>query len=152
RAVADVVDDVLAGGPKPLSGFRERIMANRTSNGTRFARFKKDVAASIKRHRWYVATGSVALGIGIGAFAVAALVLFLVARDGWRGAAPRWSDVVLVALGGCAAANAVVLLAALRKVRLWRRRSQAGETEAERWDAFRRYLTDFPRLQDAPPA
>ena len=28
----------------------------------------------------------------------------------------------------------------------------AGQTEAERWDAFRRYLTDFPRLQEAPPA
>ena len=25
-------------------------------------------------------------------------------------------------------------------------------TEAERWEAFRRYLTDFPRLQEAPPA
>ena len=24
--------------------------------------------------------------------------------------------------------------------------------EAERWEAFRRYLTDFPRLQEAPPA
>ena len=27
-----------------------------------------------------------------------------------------------------------------------------GEEEAERWEAFRRYLTDFPRLQEAPPA
>ena len=26
-----------------------------------------------------------------------------------------------------------------------------AEVEAERWDAFRRYLTDFPRLQEAPP-
>ena len=36
--------------------------------------------------------------------------------------------------------------------RLWRRRSRGGRTEAERWEAFRRYLTDFPRLQEAPPA
>ena len=27
-----------------------------------------------------------------------------------------------------------------------------GDLEAERWEAFRRYLTDFPRLQEAPPA
>ena len=27
-----------------------------------------------------------------------------------------------------------------------------GAGEAERWEAFRRYLTDFPRLQEAPPA
>ena len=31
-------------------------------------------------------------------------------------------------------------------------RTKAGRDEAERWDAFRRYLTDFPRLQEAPPA
>jgi len=37
-------------------------------------------------------------------------------------------------------------------VSLWRRRSGEAEQEAERWDAFRRYLTDFPRLQDAPPS
>ena len=36
--------------------------------------------------------------------------------------------------------------------KLWRRRSPEAQAEAERWDAFRRYLTDFPRLQDAPPA
>ena len=48
--------------------------------------------------------------------------------------------------------NAAILVVALTRVRLWRRRTKAGETEAERWDAFRRYLTDFPRLQEAPPA
>ena len=36
--------------------------------------------------------------------------------------------------------------------RLWRRRTPEAETEAERWEAFRRYLTDFPRLDEAPPA
>ena len=35
---------------------------------------------------------------------------------------------------------------------MWRRRSAPGQVEAERWDAFRRYLTDFPRLEEAPPA
>ena len=33
-----------------------------------------------------------------------------------------------------------------------RRRRPKAEEEAERWDAFRRYLTDFPRLKEAPPA
>ena len=45
-----------------------------------------------------------------------------------------------------------MIFGALTQRRLWRRRSRAGEVEAERWEAFRRYLTDFPRLQDAPPA
>ncbi len=36
--------------------------------------------------------------------------------------------------------------------RLWRRRRSETQQEAERWEAFRRYLTDFPRLDIAPPA
>ena len=36
--------------------------------------------------------------------------------------------------------------------RLWRRRTPAAQAEAERWEAFRRYLTDFPRLDIAPAA
>ena len=31
------------------------------------------------------------------------------------------------------------------------RRTAAGALEAARWDAFRRYLKDFSRLQEAPP-
>ena len=32
------------------------------------------------------------------------------------------------------------------------RRSPEGQAEAERWDAFSSYLSDFPRLDEAPPA
>ena len=48
--------------------------------------------------------------------------------------------------------NAVLLLFGAAGVRMWRRRRPKAEEEAERWDAFRRYLTDFPRLKEAPPA
>jgi len=92
------------------------------------------------------------LGLGVVIFIVLAVVLLWIGVDGWRSASPRWSDVVLVALGGCAVANAALLVFALTRVKMWRRRSKAGMTEAERWEAFRRYLTDFPRLQEAPPA
>jgi uncharacterized membrane protein len=33
-----------------------------------------------------------------------------------------------------------------------RRRTLDGQLEAQRWEAFRRYLTDFPRLHDVPAA
>ena len=59
---------------------------------------------------------------------------------------------MLVALGVCAILNAALMVFSFTRVRMWRRRSKNGQTEAERWDAFRRYLTDFPRLQEAPPA
>ena len=48
--------------------------------------------------------------------------------------------------------NALVLLVAVFNVRLWRKRTKPTQLEAERWAAFRRYLTDFPRLEEAPPA
>ena len=75
-----------------------------------------------------------------------------VAADGWRSVYPRWNDVVLIGLAVATLVNAAIIIGALTQRKLWRRRSQAGEVEAERWEAFRRYLTDFPRLQEAPPA
>ena len=83
--------------------------------------------------------------------AIGALLVYL-AADGWRTVYPRWSDVVLVGLAVAALLNAAIVVGALTQRKLWRRRSRAGEVEAERWEAFRRYLTDFPRLQEAPPA
>jgi len=59
---------------------------------------------------------------------------------------------VLVALGVCALVDAAIVLIGILQQRLWRRRTPAAEAEAERWHAFRRYLSDFPRLQEAPPA
>ena len=92
------------------------------------------------------------IGIGIAVFVIASIPLLWVGIDGFRTLAPRWSDIVLIALGACAIVNAVVLIFVAVRVSMWRRRSPKAETEAERWDAFRRYLTDFPRLQEAPPA
>jgi len=35
---------------------------------------------------------------------------------------------------------------------LWVRRTQKGALLHARWQAFRRYLTDFSRMEEAPPA
>ena len=45
-----------------------------------------------------------------------------------------------------------MLIIGVANTKLWRRRSKAGQLEAQRWEAFRRYLADFPRLDIAPPA
>ena len=50
-----------------------------------------------------------------------------------------------IALGACGLVNAVALVIAAFNRHLWRRRTPAAQMEAERWEAFRRYLTDFPR-------
>ena len=150
--VAKVVDWVVDTEGKRLSQFREEIERDRTANSKLFTSFKEGVTAEIKARGWYLGQGVVWLLVGLGVFAVVALVLLWSGIHGWRSAAPRWRDVVVVTLGACAAANAVALLFGARRSPLWRRRSAAAETEAERWEAFRRYLTDFPRLKEAPPA
>jgi uncharacterized membrane protein len=150
--VTRVVDSIVDADGERLSEFREEIESAREANSKRFKSFKEQVTTAIEERGWYVSKGLVVIGAGFGVFALTAVVLLWMGIDGWRAASPRWSDVVLVALGGCAVANAVALLIAASQLPLWRRRTNAGQTEAERWESFRRYLTDFPRLKEAPPA
>ena len=131
---------------------RDHIEKTRTSNSTRFARFKEEVSKEIGKRRWYLGTGAKVLGIVIAVLAIAAAVLFWQGVAGFRPQAPRWNDIVLIALGVCAVINAVVLVIGVGNLKLWRRRTKDGQLEAQRWEAFRRYLADFPRLDIAPPA
>ena len=110
------------------------------------------MTSAIDERGWFLSQGLVLVIVALVLFGLIAVVLLWAGIHGWRTAAPRWNDVLLVALGGCAAANAIALVIAAARPPLWRRRTKVGQTEAERWEAFRRYLTDFPRLQEAPPA
>src|SRR4029079_5444494 len=150
--VAEVIDAVLAGGEDRLRESGKSIEADRSGNSKRFTDFKKSVDDAIDAKRWFARGGLPILGISLLVFDGLAVVLLSTVIHGFRSAAPRWGDVVRIALGLCAATNAASLIFAATKAPLWRRRTAAGQTEAERWEAFRRYLTDFPRLQEAPPA
>jgi uncharacterized membrane protein len=57
-------------------------------------------------------------------------------------------DLVLTAIGAALALNAAVVL--LLRASVWRRRGPELQASAEGWEAFRRYLNDFPRLADKP--
>ncbi|HEU5211327.1 MAG TPA: DUF2207 domain-containing protein, partial [Gaiellaceae bacterium] len=151
RPVERIVEGVLAGAPERLSKFRDKIEDDRTTNAKRFKEFKDDVANAIKKRRWY-ADGWMPLLAGIVVFAVVGAILFVIAYDGWRPNVPRWGDVVVATLAVCAFVNAAVLFVAMFAGRVWRRRTRDAQLEAQRWNAFRHYLQDFPRLQDAPPA
>ena len=118
----------------------------------RFKAFKASVGEEVGRRRWFVSRGGIPLLAGLLVFAGVGALLAYLAIDGWRSVYPRWSDAVLLALAVCAFLNAAMLAGALTQRKLWRRRTREAEVEAERWDAFRRYLTDFPRLGEAPPA
>jgi len=153
RDVANVVDGVLDGSTEALSGFRDKIEDERESMHPRFSSFKEHVANEAGRLEWFRSTGAIPLVAATVVFGLAgALLVYLAVRD-WRPVYPRYSDVVLVGLGACLVANGALCLGTLVfNRRAWKRRTHAGEEEAERWEAFRRYLSDFPRLQEAPPA
>ena len=150
--VAKVIDDVLDGGAERLSNFRERIKERRTENSKRFTAFKKAVADITRERHWFRADGlKLLFGAGI-PFGVAGAILLWYGIHHFESFAPRWRDALFIAFGACLLVNTAVLFLAGRHVSLWRRRSPEMEQEAERWEAFRRYLTDFPRLDIAPPS
>ena len=150
--VAGVVDAVLDGGSERLSRFRDRIEDDRESMSERFESFKGAVGTEVARRKWFRSTGAIPLVLAGVVFAgVGALLVFL-AQDGWRSVYPRYSDVVLVGVGIALVVNAALIGATVIWARrVWKRRNLPAQVEAERWDAFRRYLTDFPRLDEAPP-
>ncbi|HXH87472.1 MAG TPA: DUF2207 domain-containing protein, partial [Gaiellaceae bacterium] len=150
--VAEVVDAVLADGPERLSHFRDRIEEDRTANSARFTAFKSGVGSEIDGRSWFQNTGLVALLGGAAVFVVIGGLTLFSGLGSFNPIAPTWRSVVVIALGACALVNAAILVFAAFNRPLWRRRSPEAQAEAERWDAFRRYLTDFPRLKDAPPA
>ena len=150
--VAKVIDDVLGVGTERLSNFRDEITKHRTENSKRFTAFKSAVGDEARRRKWFRSDGlKVLLGAGI-PIAVAGAIMLAIGIQRFESFAPRWNDVLLIAFGSCLCVSALVLLLAGRHVSLWRRRSPDAEQEAERWDAFRRYLTDFPRLDIAAPS
>ena len=151
-AVTSVVDGVVGDGSERLSRFRERIEDDRESMSKHFTAFKGSVSTEIGNQKWFLSIGVLPLVVALLVFVGIAALCFVLAINGWRSVYPRWSDVVLIGVGIAACMNAAVVLVAMTQRRLWRRRTRGGQIEAERWEAFRRYLTDFPRLQEAPPA
>ncbi len=144
---------MLDGGTERLSRFRDRIEDERSSMHSRFTSFKEAVADEAERRSWFRSVGAIPLVLAIVLFALAGAALVYFALSGWRSVFPRYSDVLMLGAGVCLLVNAALCLATLvlnRKA--WRRRTREGQAEAERWDAFRRYLSDFPRLEEAPPA
>jgi uncharacterized membrane protein len=152
RDAADVVDSVLDGGSERLSRFREEIEDERAAMSERFTHFKTSVDTEVANRGWFASIGAIPLWVGLFVFVGLGVLLAYLAIDGWRSVYPRWGDAVLLALAVCSFLNAAMLTVVLRQRKVWRRRTGDAALEAERWEAFRRYLSDFPRLHEAPPA
>jgi len=152
QPVAAVIDSVVKDGAKPLSQFRDEISAHRTSNSERFTKFKEKAKEDISARGWFDYRAFVIALVAAIVLGLAGALLLYLGLHGYRQVAPRWADVVQIAIGVCLVTNAAALVLFLFSSRATTRRKPAIAAEAARWEAFRRYLTDFPRLQDAPPA
>ena len=136
QPVADVFDHILDDGPERLSKMRERIEKTRTSNSKRFTKFKDEVADAVDSRHWYTGHGGRWFLAVTVVFALAATVLLWLGIDGFRAEAPRWTDIVLIALGVCAIVNAIIVVVAAANTKLWRRAEAA--TASSRRSAGRR--------------
>ena len=143
--VAEIFDGLLADGRMALSGLRGSI-ENDAENVVRYGRFRNAVESDIESRGWYTFTAARVMLIASGA---------LVAL-GMAGTALLYplSTSATFYFGATAFDGAVLLFYAsgIAKLVRRRRRTATGQLEAKRWEAFRRYLTDFPRLRETPAA
>lgn len=148
QSVLTVLNRAMAGGPIPLHELNDAITADRSANATTYQSFRELVLGAVRRASLLDDTGTtISWLVRIGAIAVVVSAFFWL--PGYFADRPG-SDafLVLVFMGAIAGAITLFILLSFRRVRT--RRTREGALEAERWIAFRNYLKDFSRLEEAP--
>src|SRR5690606_1033935 len=148
RHAYTILKRVLGDGPEPLHEFRARIGEDASANHKTYQAFSNQVPESLERRGLLDRTGRgvtwltalVIFGLGLVLMIGSLLVPGPVSQG----------PVVPFAIGiGLLIGSFIFLaLAAPRRVNV--RRTKDGALSAARWDAFRRYLKDFSRLEEAP--
>jgi uncharacterized membrane protein len=150
--VRTILQRVLEDGPLPLSEFRTKLREDADANHDTYVAFQKAAHSAMvrnglldergKRYPWLVLS-VLAVVLAVGWFVVAPWL-------GRRGTQQNQdlSRVGLLVVGGLGAGIVVLFYWARR---LWVRLSPEGALLAARWRAFRRYLRDFSRMEEAPP-
>ena len=149
--MAAIVDPIVGEKGERLSRFHDRIAEKRTENAERFQTFTKSVEDEIGKRNWYSNRGLKVLLVAEGVMLATGAILLIYGLHRYRANAPRFYDAVAIALGVCSIIGAVMVAIAMACVPLWRSRIKPAQLEAIRWTAFRHYLNDFPRLEEAPP-
>jgi uncharacterized membrane protein len=151
KGVTKVLERALGNGPIPLSELSDKIKENREANAASYSSWQEKIEKEFARRHWYDGRAAAVIKVAALAMVLAAVALIAIGVVGLDADYVRWGEVLQIGLGVAALINAIALLAALRNERLRRRWTPAAALEAARWSAFRRYLRDFPRLQEAPP-
>ena len=148
QSVLTVVKRVLDTGPRPLHQFRGDIRDDASANATTYESFRDKVLDAVKRAKLLDTRGNLASGLTI-FLAIVLLAGSIFILPGLLGGRPGGTEMaVLIAVGTGIGVTILVVVLSFRRVRV--KRTKAGALEAARWDAFKRYLSDFSRLEDAP--
>jgi uncharacterized membrane protein len=144
--VVGIVTRVLDGEPRPLSEFRTRIREDASANASGYQSFRSTAIKALEGRKMLDRRGTTRIVIAGGVLIVLAFFIFFLAAN-FSGSA---AQVVVPLLILSVVINGVVLgtFAAMR--RGYVKRTPSGALEAARWSAFRRYLKDFSRLEEAP--
>jgi uncharacterized membrane protein len=149
RSVVTVMQRILSEGPQPLHVFRDRIRDDAAANASTYASFKTEANRAVVSAKLLDRSATTVLTLT--AIGLAIVFGLLIAIGGWIVGTPaRGGGVIPLFIGG-AVLNTIIfaIFVALRKT--WVKRTPEGALLAARWQAFRSYLRDFSRLEEAPP-
>ena len=158
RRVLNVALRVLHNGPVNLTDFEERIEEDGEANRSSYNAFTEDLKRDVEGRdlversagRWLL---PIALLLGL--FGVVWFLLSLFGLNLWAVIGLAISNAFFLIIG------IAIFWFVLRRIlaasgsalnQLWVRRTSKGALLHARWRAFRQYLTDFSRMQEAAPA
>jgi len=148
QSVLTVLRRALVDGSMPLHELNTAIRSDAAANAETYQSFRERVLDSVRRARLLDDSGTaISWLVRIGAVALVILAIFWV--PGQLSDRPELEGfVILLLMGAVAGAVTLFILLSFRRVRT--RRTKQGALEGERWMAFRQYLRDFSRLEEAP--
>jgi len=149
QSVLTVLRRALADGPMPLHELNDAIRSDAAANAKTYETFRERALGAVRRARLLDDSGSsVAWLVRLGAIGLVVLAFFWLPRR-FAERPEQEAFVVLLLIGAVAGVVILFVLLSFRRVKT--RRTRKGALEAEQWIAFRRYLRDFSRLEEAPP-
>ena len=152
--VVAIVESVLKDEPIPLSELGHRLgelsASQRTSNASRKSHFVSARGRLIKAERKQFRVPRADAIARLLAFVVFGLgVLAIIIGAAQYASHPAWNPLKWILIGGVVATFGFLVLTAPRS--LWVSTRRESLPRIARWEAFRRYLEELPRLSDESP-
>lgn len=140
------------GGPVDLDKMgrvaRDADRTTRNRIAQKYSAFETAALREVRSRGWVDESGSalrIVLAVLLGLAAVGMLILWATTRT----PAKPFRDALELAAAGVLLVSCVITIATPRTV--FNRRTREAALLGDRWDAFRRFLADFPRFADAVP-